>query len=776
MSRSALHGLRTALPVLALLAGALCMVSAAQASSGAGPRPASLFPDAPYQLPAHTVGPVAQGDPVPCGDAFDGLGNLTCNAPDPPLLTPGLYSGLQSEPFFASFDEDFYRVFVGAGQRLSVRITFSHAQGDAQMAIYSPACNILVNSVTANDTEFCTVVNGGAGAEYRIVVDSNGPGCVTYAMSVTVTCEDIYDPNSACPGPLTTLTPGTHTNLWANGFFDTGDVDWYKIHLRRSEKLTARARYLIAPADAEIDFLTPDCASLLAGERSGGNLVHEITYINDGPDTDIHLATGHYDAATCHPYDLDIIIEGTGNLDNTATYVGWSAPVVPRNDATATLPSTTVSATLDGNVGNTHVSWSIRQTGPYSMPQWDTQVLLDLVADSPFFPPDPAPALDWYAGNVGPFTVRGGRHTFTSVTDQFNLIHETNESDNVYNGQYVWSPLVTAFETPNVRTFPPHPGFGGLPNADGFEYTRPGSYAWVVGVAAQGVSDDYDLYVYDDYSGSTAGYSNFVQGSGGFLNATDFVVGHYSGTPVTLRPAAVQYFLGSGGTDFAFDQSDARVRNGPNTDASNFFPGQVMAANRLVDVYEAFMLAGSTFFMRLKSTSGPSDLEFRVYSGTGGTIGYRFSGDASSTFTPDTDVLTYTATVNGWHPIVVYRADGSSAGSPMTYDFAWIKAAVDAGDEPAGAAELAFLGAQPNPMSAGGRFEFSLPRAGHASVALYDAGGRLVRTVADGSFEAGRQSVAYDGRSEDGARLAAGVYWAMIRFEGQSLTKRMVQL
>ena len=70
----------------------------------------------------------------------------------------------------------------------------------------------------------------------------------------------------------------------------------------------------------------------------------------------------------------------------------------------------------------------------------------------------------------------------------------------------------------------------------------------------------------------------------------------------------------------------------------------------------------------------------------------------------------------------------------------------------------------------------ALPRAGHASVALYDASGRLVRTVADGSFAAGRQSVAYDGRAEDGARLAAGVYWAMIRFEGQSLTKRMVQL
>ncbi|MGH7727044.1 MAG: FlgD immunoglobulin-like domain containing protein [Candidatus Eiseniibacteriota bacterium] len=773
MSRLFTRGTRAALcggVLLALALGGLASKAAGVTSVGAL-RPATLAPDAPDPLPS---APALGVHGVPCGDGYDGIGNETCNAPNPPLIAPGIYEGLQSEPFFPSFDEDFYRVSVGAGQLLSVRITFTHAVGDLNLAIYSPACDFLVNSATLNNFEFCQYLNAGPAAEYRIVVDNNGPSCVTYTMSVTVGCEDIYDPNNTCVAPLPELGPGLYRDLWANDFFGTGDADWYRILLQRAAKITARAIYSVAPGNAEIGLLSDDCATLLDIEQSGGNLIHEVTFTNDGPDRYVRLATGHYDPGICHPYDLEIVIEGTGNLDNTALYGGWSAPIIARNDAAF---SGLTTPTLDGNAPTTHARWVIRQTGPYILGTWHSHLFVDGVFSAFAIAHEPVPPAD-YAVNPTPLTIRGGRHTIESLSDPFFSLYETNELDNSYAVQYVWSPLVTAFQAPNVRAIPPLTGFMGYPNADGFEYTRSASYAWVVSIAARDVFDDYDLLVYDDYSGSSSGFTNLIGSSGGFLNQTDFVVGHYAETPVTVRPAAILYNPGSGGTDFAADQSDARFRNGDLTSGQVTWLDQTLAGNRLADVYEAFLAPGATYYLSLRRTAGSSDLQFAVYPGTNGGIYNRVVGaESSNPLSPDTDVLTYTAAVGGWHPVVVFRDNGSGADSPVAYDFVWSPSGyVDAGPIPGSAAELAFLGAQPNPISASARFEFSLPRPGHASIALYDAAGRLVRRVADQAFGAGRQSVAYDGHGDDGGRMSPGVYWATLRFEDRLLTRRVVQL
>ncbi len=589
-------------------------------------------------------------------------------------------------------------------------------------------------------------------------------------------CTDAHDPNESCGPIASVLAAGNYTDLRVAGFFDAGDVDWYRVPLRRSDRLTATVTYPVAPGDAEIDLLTDDCLTVVAMERSGANLVHSISFVNDGANAHFKLATGHYDAATCHEYALSIVIENTGNMDNTVTYPGWTAPVVPRNDATATLPSTVLSPTLNGNAATTHFNWTIRQTGPAALPQWETRMLVDLEPIGGVLTPlDPAPPQDYSVGNSGPFPVRGGRHTLTSVTDLLSLVPETNESDNAYSAQYVWSPLVTSWGNPNVRGMPPDPGLLALANNDGFAFTRNVSYAWVVGLAARDPSDDYDLQVFDDYSGSMAGFSNPISGSANGSNFTDFVVGHYSGTPVTVYPGVHRSSI-TAGDDFAIDQIDARFRNGPLPDGPADFPAQTMGANRVVDVYEALMNAGSTFYLTLHRTAGASDLSFEVYPGSVGGAYGRGSGATSSPLSPDTDVLTYVATVNGWHPIVVFRENGSGAADPATYEFHWSKVGfvgTPGGPSPGG---LAFLGARPNPLSESGRLEFVLPHAGRVALALFDAGGRRVRALADRTFEAGPQSVTWDGLGDDGGRLPAGVYWARLRFETGRLTKRVVVL
>lgn len=71
-----------------------------------------------------------------------------------------------------------------------------------------------------------------------------------------------------------------------------------------------------------------------------------------------------------------------------------------------------------------------------------------------------------------------------------------------------------------------------------------------------------------------------------------------------------------------------------------------------------------------------------------------------------------------------------------------------------------FTGARPNPVRDRARFRFSLPGPSRVTLELFDAGGRRVRTLADGVYGAGVVHVPWDGADDRGLAAMAGVYWA----------------
>lgn len=81
----------------------------------------------------------------------------------------------------------------------------------------------------------------------------------------------------------------------------------------------------------------------------------------------------------------------------------------------------------------------------------------------------------------------------------------------------------------------------------------------------------------------------------------------------------------------------------------------------------------------------------------------------------------------------------------------------DAADVPASPAALT-VAAHPNPFNPMTTITFTTAQDGPVSVALYDARGRLVRSLADGTMAAGPQAVRWDGRGDDGQVAAAGMY------------------
>jgi len=83
----------------------------------------------------------------------------------------------------------------------------------------------------------------------------------------------------------------------------------------------------------------------------------------------------------------------------------------------------------------------------------------------------------------------------------------------------------------------------------------------------------------------------------------------------------------------------------------------------------------------------------------------------------------------------------------------------------------------PNPFNPVTLISFSLPERATVSLRVYDASGRLVRSLFESEFKtAGRHTVPWDGRDDRGKRAASGVYFYRLEVGGRSETKRMVLL
>ncbi len=82
----------------------------------------------------------------------------------------------------------------------------------------------------------------------------------------------------------------------------------------------------------------------------------------------------------------------------------------------------------------------------------------------------------------------------------------------------------------------------------------------------------------------------------------------------------------------------------------------------------------------------------------------------------------------------------------------------------------------PNPFNPATTIRFSLAAGSHATLEVFDASGRWVRTLVDEARAAGPQSARWDGRDARGAAVASGVYFYRLTTPGVSDSKKMVLL
>jgi hypothetical protein len=94
-----------------------------------------------------------------------------------------------------------------------------------------------------------------------------------------------------------------------------------------------------------------------------------------------------------------------------------------------------------------------------------------------------------------------------------------------------------------------------------------------------------------------------------------------------------------------------------------------------------------------------------------------------------------------------FRAADNQSGVPV------------AGPLPAGGRGVVLEAPYPNPSASATTIGFALDRRANMTVQVFDVEGRLVDILGDGFYEAGTHSTVWDGRTTDGEKAGAGIYF-----------------
>ncbi len=82
----------------------------------------------------------------------------------------------------------------------------------------------------------------------------------------------------------------------------------------------------------------------------------------------------------------------------------------------------------------------------------------------------------------------------------------------------------------------------------------------------------------------------------------------------------------------------------------------------------------------------------------------------------------------------------------------------------------------PNPFNPSTTIGFSLDKPGPARLDIYNIEGRLIKTIINQYMNAGNYAAVWMGENNEGKAVAQGVYFYRLTADGQSLTKKMVDL
>jgi hypothetical protein len=139
--------------------------------------------------------------------------------------------------------------------------------------------------------------------------------------------------------------------------------------------------------------------------------------------------------------------------------------------------------------------------------------------------------------------------------------------------------------------------------------------------------------------------------------------------------------------------------------------------------------------------------------------------------------ISFTAAGDGFYEFYTIGTDnvGNVEAVPDTADaFTVVGTDVNAVTEPEAPTHV-FLGANhPNPFTGTTTITFGLPEEDWVVLAVYDVGGRLIKTMVHDRLPAAVHRFDWDGRDDSGRVVPGGVYLYRLQTRGTTMTRKMV--
>jgi serine protease AprX len=320
---------------------------------------------------------------------------------------------------------------------------------------------------------------------------------------------------------------------------------------------------------------------------------------------------------------IEVSSAGLPNLKYT-TPTGWSYPIVPRNVGGATSTNCPITSTLPGNTSDAYYNWAWINDSAVGAVAHRTYIYMD--GDflfSSYYPLSAGSTRQHRNVQKPSYIATGGRHTLYYEIDRDDEVTESDESDNCWGRQFVWSPRALSDDVPVTRSAPPSKAAWGCSpsphwyNNDGFSFLvereHPDKWWSAVGILPGNVSSDYDMRLWDigSYTGSQGGFGGgYLEWSTYSSDASNFVIVNDN------KDAAGTYYAGvindNGGTGNYRIEEDTSVKIFLRSDTQWNGPYTKSPTN-VLDIYEISLPAAGEYYFHLDQTVGDCNLGMSLY-------------------------------------------------------------------------------------------------------------------------------------------------------------------
>jgi hypothetical protein len=543
----------------------------------------------------------------------------------------------------------------------------------------------------------------------------------------------------------------------------------YRIHV---EWVSGFANFQLNVFDGDNIYF--DAADGLAVRDAAGPTEDEYAVVTFPNDNFYGIAVSKVRSAdVAQTLTYNLIVDDVANLA-TVHPSGWYGPIVPRTTDDTTSDFAPLPEVLPGNVPETHFNWAGINQGPVDVTTpFHTKLFIDDVFSWWQNDITLASGVTQFAVNsaIGSefSVVRGGRHHLRSFIDSDGFVPETLEGDNQYTEWFVWSPLPLEDGVALLRSAPPVAapvGYGPFNSSDGFRASYDGDYWTAVATLSTDPGDEYDSAAFLASTGSKDGFG-MSQGYGlrtGGGTAYSLINRNNAGFDDTDF-GAINFTNGAG--DLVVHRADAPDLGLAFSAMPFVIDVNVIPDGSLIAMHEILIdapMVGVPIPVDLQNLSGDADLGIAFFHSSTDYAGNLGAFAAMNAAGDDGDEeLMVTFDTAAYYGIVVYKNGAGDLNKDARYRIYMGDLIVDTGETQSIPTAFALQAARPNPFRTDATLRFDVPaEGGRATVSVFDAAGRHVRTLVNGARTGGTYDVRWDGANAAGQRARPGVYFVQL--------------